>query len=104
MEQNRSVVNAALYHPLVTATFHNTEHGTRNTEHGTRNTEHRTQNTEHGTRNTEHGTRNTEHGTRNTEQYNRHLFIVPRGLPGGYLGVARGLGGVNLTEPPRNPL
>jgi len=29
---------------------------------------------------------------------------VPRGLPGGCLGVARGLGGVNLSEPPGNPL
>jgi len=29
---------------------------------------------------------------------------VPRGLPGGCLGVSRGLGGVNLSEPPGNPL
>jgi len=29
---------------------------------------------------------------------------VPRGLPGGCLGVARGLGGVNLSESPGNPL
>jgi len=32
------------------------------------------------------------------------LFILDRGLPEGYLGVAWGFGGVNLTEPPRNPL
>jgi hypothetical protein len=51
---------------------------------------------------TEHGTRNTERGTRNTEQYNCHLFYLSRGLPGAFLGVSWGLGGVHLSEPPGN--
>ena len=33
-----------------------------------------------------------------------HLIILARGYRGGIEGVSRGFGGVNLTEPPRNPL
>ena len=38
----------------------------------------------------------------NTEQYHCHLSIVSRGLPGAFLGVSWGLGGVHLSEPPGN--